>query len=81
MTDLTQLRAEVAMRAEDTRIARKHADEAAARSDTDENVSAWKRAERWLRTCAERERQARVKLIATTSSQQSRANVLRLRTY
>lgn len=80
MTDLTRLRAEVAMRAEDTRIARKHADEAAARIGTDENVRAWKRAERWLRMCAERERQVRVQLIGA-GSQQSRANTLRLRTY
>ena len=65
MTDreLIDLRAEVAMRDEDYRIAKKHREEAAERIGTDENVRAYKRAERWARDCYDRACEARGRLI------------------
>lgn len=61
--EIVNLRAEVAMRAEDHRIARKHEDEAAARPATAENVRAYARAVRWSAHRAEQEREARARLI------------------
>lgn len=61
--NLVDLRAEVARRAEDLRIARKHEAGAAARVGIEENVRAYQRAHRWTQRCAEAERQARSALI------------------
>lgn len=63
ISPLINLRAEVAERAEDHRIARKHEEEAAARVGTPENVAAWRRACRWTADRAEAEREARSRLI------------------
>lgn len=64
---MTWLRADVAMRQEDARIARKHMEEAAARPWTPENVAAYEGACAWLDTCRERLRVARVALIGAAS--------------
>ena len=65
MTDLTalNLRATLAMRVEDLRIARKHREEAAARPMTPANKGAYKRALAWEATCREREQEARGRVI------------------
>lgn len=62
-TDLTTLRAEVAMRDEDHRIAVKHTEEAAARPKTLENIRAYRRAVRWELRCLERAIVARNNLL------------------
>lgn len=64
---LIDLRATVAMRAEDTRIARQHEEQAAARNMTPANSAAYDLASAWTAACAERERVARVALIGATS--------------
>ena len=61
--NLIDLRATLAMRAEDTRIARKHRDEAAARTMSAENRRALDGASEWLETCLEAERVARSECI------------------
>lgn len=66
--ELIDLRATMAMRREDLRIARKHEQEAAARVGTSENVNAWKRAVRWTSKCAEAARLAQVAYQAAYSS-------------
>jgi hypothetical protein len=57
-TLLTDLRARVAERDEDLRIARKHREEAAARTMSAENHRAYLSALRWEETCAENRRLA-----------------------
>jgi hypothetical protein len=66
MSNLIELRATVAMRSEDTQIARKHRDEAAARNRTPENVRALESQSLWLAVCSERERVARAACIAAS---------------
>jgi hypothetical protein len=56
---MLDLRATLAMRAEDLRIARKHREEAAARTMSPANKAAYERACRWESCCAEREQAAR----------------------
>lgn len=60
------LRATLAMRAEDHRIATKHMREAAARTMSAENRAAYERALRWALRCGERERDARAALLSLT---------------
>ncbi len=60
---LVDLRAEVAMRAADSRIAARHMAQAAERIMTPENRRAYLGAERWFHVCKEAERQARKRLI------------------
>lgn len=67
--NLIDLRAAVAERLEDRRIATKHMHEAAARTMTPENHAAWKRSVRWWNRCVERERVARRDLIAATTEE------------
>lgn len=62
------LRAEVAKRDEDYRIARKHANEAAARDGTEGNIRAYKGAERWAQTCLKRRQEAHARLIQAQRS-------------
>lgn len=63
MTSTTELHAELAKRVEDARIARKHMEEAGARTCTPENVKAYQRACDWSDECAQRERVARAACI------------------
>jgi hypothetical protein len=60
---IVNLRATVAMREEDARIARKHRDEAAARPWSRENQRAYEGARDWANQCGEREAEARGRLI------------------
>lgn len=62
-TDFTALRADVAMRSEDTRIAHKHMVEAAARNASPENDAAYERALAWWHVCRIAEHDARGRLI------------------
>ena len=66
-TSLIDLRAEVAKRAEDLRIATKHRIEAAERIGIEENVSAYKRAMWWENKCRQAEQEARGRLIRATA--------------
>ena len=66
-SNLISLRATLAMRMEDSRIARKHRDEAAARTMSPTNRRAYLRAEAWVARCAERERVARVAVIGSAA--------------
>ena len=61
-----ELRATLAMRAEDARIARKHRDEAAARPWSAANQRAYESARDWADHCGEREAEARGALIRHT---------------
>lgn len=67
-SSLTELRASLAMRVEDARIARKHEAEAAGRIGTPENVAAYNRARRWADTCREREQAARAALTGAVAA-------------
>jgi DnaJ-class molecular chaperone len=61
--EATNLKADVAERVEDLRIATKHRRQAAARPMTRANERAYQSALAWERTCSEREQQARARLI------------------
>lgn len=67
-TDLVSLRATLAMRVEDLRIARKHEAEAAARTMSAANFGAWIRSADWLHDCAEREQEARAAVIRAVAA-------------
>lgn len=67
-----RLRAELRMREEDSRIARKHAEEAAARIWTVDNHAAYVRCAAWADLCAEREAAARGRLIRFNLAQGGR---------
>jgi len=60
---ITTLRAEVAERDEDYRIARKHFVQAAERTGTPENQAAYKRALSWMDECKIRRERAHSALI------------------
>jgi hypothetical protein len=65
--NIVKARAEVAMRVEDYRIARKHRCEAASRSMTPESIRAYRRASAWENLCREREESARAALLRISS--------------
>lgn len=79
MTTITELRAIVAMRQEDARIARKLRNEAAARVQSPEAIRSLAGAEDWYEHCAERERQARAALIATTNNNTSEEDSMKVK--
>ena len=62
MTEI-ELRAEKAMREGDYRIARKHAEQAAARPMTPANQRSYERAREWETLCLKRFVEARARLI------------------
>lgn len=64
--NMITLRAEVAKREEDLRIARKHEHEAAERSYSFENQRAWIGAKNWTDECSWQLQQARAALIQAT---------------
>ena len=70
MTHL-ELRATLAMRAEDLRIAAKHRAEAGARPMTPANQHAYLGALRWENTCREREQAARGAVVRVSLGGQS----------
>lgn len=70
--DSLNLRAELAMRLEDLRIARKHQEEAAARPYSTTNAAAFKRAVRWTNHCATREQEARGRVIRASLAEVAR---------
>ena len=63
MSNLVNLKAQAAMRAEDLRIATKHCEEAAARNHTPSNVAAYQRAQAWEDLCRERAQAANGRVI------------------
>ena len=63
MTEI-EIRAELAKRVEDLRIARKHREEAAARTSTAASIAAYQGACAWENICREREQAARAAVIA-----------------
>ncbi len=64
---LLNLRAEAAMRDEDYRIARKHAEEAGTREGTPENIRTWEGAEVWADRCLAARQEAHGRVITAAA--------------
>lgn len=68
MQSLVNLKAQLAMKVEDLRIATKHREEAAARPMSPSNKAAYERACSWEDLCREREQNARGRVIQAVAA-------------